>query len=70
MAARPGHNLYVCTHGNGEDIGCSLPLYERLAEECNAIVFAPEYPGYGWSCTGSAIVEFGASDPWGGGRSF
>ena len=38
-------------HGNGEDIGCSLPLYERLAEECNAIVFAPEYfkkyPGYG-----------------------
>ena len=39
--------VIIYMHGNGEDIGCSLPLYERLAEECNAIVFAPEYPGYG-----------------------
>ena len=39
--------VIVYMHGNAEDIGCSLPLFERLAEECNAVVFVPEYPGYG-----------------------
>ena len=49
---QPGSTLkptvfIVYMHGNAEDIGCSLPLFERLAEECNAVVMVPEYPGYG-----------------------
>eukprot|EP00908_Phaeocystis_cordata_P017641 Transcript_28997.p1 GENE.Transcript_28997~~Transcript_28997.p1 ORF type:complete len:412 (-),score=30.37 Transcript_28997:256-1491(-) len=39
--------VIVYFHGNAEDIACSMPLYLRLAQELNAVVFAPEYPGYG-----------------------
>ena len=39
--------VLVYLHGNGEDIGCSLSLLLRLADTLNAVVFAPEYPGYG-----------------------
>ena len=41
--------VMIYFHGNGEDIGCCIETCSRLADALNAVVFVPEYPGYGAS---------------------
>jgi len=47
MEDRPGTKftlLYV--HGNAEDLGQLVPMLNDMATQCDASVFAVEYPGY------------------------
>jgi hypothetical protein len=44
---KPIKKVAICFHGNGEDLGYSIGLFEPLARVLEAYLIIVEFPGYG-----------------------